>query len=200
MSLLEAVWVVCSAAGGTSMMKCGFAMALVLVLAVLPAGSAAMTDTSKTQLQMAACGQDEVKFNAKRVEGTPQAPEMKADEALVYLITEVITLDHSPGCIAVVRVGIDGKWVGATCGTSYIATTVKAGEHHLCGSWQEMVRHPTPMARLHGFTAEAGKTYYFGVRATNTNSLATMDMDMLNLDEGKLLVASVPSSTSKPKN
>ena len=168
-----------------------------LALAVFPVGSAQTADTSKTQVLMAACGKDEAKFNAKPVEDTPQAPEIKADEALMYLITEVITLDHSPGCIAVIRVGIDGKWVGATCGNSYKATTVKAGEHHLCGSWQEMVMHPMPMARLHGFTAEAGKTYYFGVRAMHTNSLATMNMNMLNPDEGRLLVASVPASTSK---
>ncbi|MGC2287133.1 MAG: hypothetical protein WA542_17905 [Candidatus Acidiferrum sp.] len=104
-----------------------------------------------------------------------------------------------------VRVRLDGKWVGATRGTSYLSFVVEPGEHHLCVDFRSEFLEPGRLVSLYGFTAEAGKIYYFRARtmasvsSSGNRDIAVLDLDLVNDDEGKLLVANSPLSVSHPK-
>jgi hypothetical protein len=98
--------------------------------------------------------------------------------------------------------------VGATRGNSYFVLSVVAGEHHLCVDW---VSSWVPSGRVvarYGFTAEAGKVYYFRARTIGglpsltgdrSDYGAWVDLDLVNVDEGKMLVASSPLAISHAK-
>ncbi len=102
-----------------------------------------------------------------------------------------------------IRIGLDGAWMGATRANSYIAFSVDPGEHHLCTNWQSHFKRLSREAAFTGFTAEAGKTYYFrariGYETVGAATTMTLDLDPVNADEGKYLVASNPPSTSHPQ-
>lgn len=145
---------------------------------------------------MAACGPDKVKFDVTLTPGgkTESAP---AGQALVYMVG-----DAPPGCgfncAITTKVGLDGSWVGANHSPSYFSFAVAPGEHHLCVRWQSRFRNR--MVALAHFNAEAGKTYYFRSRAiTSENFGGYLDVDSINNDQGRFLVASYPLSTSRAK-
>lgn len=107
------------------------------------------------------------------------------------------------------RIGVDGAWVGATRGNSYIFFSVDPGEHHLCADWRSAFLSYGRRVSLFGFAAEAGKVYYFRARTTggpssmldrsSLDESASLDLDLVNADEGKLLVSTSPYSDSRPK-
>lgn len=107
------------------------------------------------------------------------------------------------------RIGADGAWVGATHGNSYIFFPLDPGEHHLCADWRSSLLSDGRRVSLFGFTAEAGKVYYFRVRTmggpssmldrSSRDESATLDLERINDDEGKLLVSTSPYSASHPK-
>jgi Protein of unknown function (DUF2846) len=107
------------------------------------------------------------------------------------------------------RIGMDGAWVAATRGSSYVFFSVDPGEHHLCADWRSTLLSTGRRISLFGFTAEAGKVYYFRVRTTggpssmldqsSLDESALLDLDLINSDEGKLLVSTSPYSVSHPK-
>jgi hypothetical protein len=88
-----------------------------------------------------------------------------------------------------VRVGLDGKWVGATRGTSYLSFAVEPGEHHLCVDLHSEFLEPRRLVSLYGFTAQARKTYYFRARTMASVSsggkrdIAVLDLDLVNDDQ-----------------
>jgi hypothetical protein len=139
-----------------------------------------------------ACGKWNVHFQVK-TDNTHPKPQVDPSKALIYVV-EVSD--------ATVRVGLDGKWAGATRGRLYLWLAVDPGEHHLCvDALSDVVELGRPVS-LYGFTAEAGKTYYFRARATLSFSSRwhpDLDLDLVNDDEGKLLVANASLSISHPK-
>jgi hypothetical protein len=104
-----------------------------------------------------------------------------------------------------VRVGLDGDWAGATRGDSYLSFAVEPGEHHLCVDFLSEFLEPGRLVPVYGFTAQPGKTYYFRARtiasisSSGRRDIASHDLDLLNDDEGKLLVANSPLSVSHTK-
>ncbi len=119
---------------------------------------------------------------------------------MIYVVSQLDFGGYPIGCQVVTRIGVDGKWLGANCGNSYLSAVVPAGEHHLCADWQsKVVLSSLPRPALNGFTAEAGKTYYFRARAVYIKGLISLDLDPVNPDEGQSLIASVPASISTPK-
>jgi hypothetical protein len=52
---------------------------------------------------------------------------------------------------------------------------------------------------LANFSAEAGKVYYFRARIFYARENYSFDLDAINSDQGKYLVASSPFSVSHPK-
>jgi|SRR5580700_9284853 hypothetical protein len=171
---------------------------LAIVLLSLPALAADQTPAGAPAT--AACGPDDVKFNVKSSEGQPAAPQPETGEALVYVVEQYDRPGNELGK-PTVRVGLDGAWVGANRSTSYLYFSVEPGEHHLCSDWQGVPRTIVPVRpSLAMLTAEPGKTYYFRARVIEHSlSLWTLDLEPVNSDEGRLLVATSPLSDYREK-
>lgn len=153
-----------------------------------------------------ACGRLNVDFQIKMDNTQPPDFQPESGKALVY-VAEDQKFQAAKEVTA--RIGVDGAWVGATRGNSYIFFSVDPGEHHLCADWRSSFLAAGRLVSLFGFTAEAGRVYYFRVRTTGGPSSlldrsaldesASLDLDLINSDEGKLLVSTSPHSDSHPK-
>lgn len=135
----------------------------------------------------AACGPYNAKFDVETQGGPHKLQPPDPGKALVYIIEQ----DWGPGVTA--RAGFDGAWVGANRGNSFLFFSVDPGEHHLCTDWVTGYLNGR-VASLAPLTAEAGKTYYFRLRIS-----PYFDLDPVNSDEAKLLIASSLLSISHPK-
>lgn len=180
-------------------MKIGFAVIL-LLLAV----SAFAQDPSGLEAAQAGCGPHNVEFRIKIDNSQHPAGQPDAGKAVVY-----VALDQKFQAVRAVtaRVGMDGAWVGANRGNSYLFFTAAPGEHHLCTDWISDLLPGGRLVSVANFTAAAGKVYYFRVRTSggpssylkDSGRSASIDLDPVSSDEGKLLVASSAWSNSEPK-
>jgi hypothetical protein len=153
-----------------------------------------------------ACGPLNAEFQIKM--DNSQSPDFQPEngKALVY-VAEDQKFQAAKDVTA--RIGLDGAWVAATRGNSYVFFSVDPGEHHLCADWRSTLLSAGRLVSLFGFKAEAGKVYYFRVRTTggpasmldrsSLDESATLDLDLINSDEGKLLVSTSPYSASRLK-
>jgi hypothetical protein len=155
---------------------------------------------AKTQNQASAaraaagCGPNEIQFDVKTDKTQhPQAP-LDAARAVVYIFSDRISFDQT------YRIGMDGKWMGATRDESYFFFTAEAGEHRLCWEVQKGQSTLTDQGAATTFTAEAGKTYFFRTMLHGSNDI-TPQWKFQRVDgaEGMFLVSSWPLSTSRPK-
>jgi hypothetical protein len=134
----------------------------------------------KTSAAMAACGVHTVSLHVKaakavRGAGFPIIEAPPAGKALVYLVTDY-------GDSTTLRVGADGRWVGALKGGMHLSFAVYPGVRHLCIRTQnnaDLGADEEWLALLR-LDAVAGKTYYVAPRA---RGLLTVDED-----EGQMLV------------
>lgn len=187
------------------------AKSLVLALALLPL-SALAQDKQAPDSGAPGCGDNNVKFQVKTT-AEPNYTPAGPGQALVYLVEEDSNFDSIPK--PTTRVGVDGVWIGATHGNSFLVFSVDPGVHHLCASWQSGKSHPS-VGLLIGastgfpdkssairFTAEAGGTYYFQVRDiffhTESSTKTDMGLAPLDSDQGQLLVSKYARSESHPK-
>jgi hypothetical protein len=171
-------------------------MKTVLVL-VLFAACAVAQDQSAIAAAEAGCGSKDARFDAKEDATQHPVPQPESGRALVYVVQELGEV-QCKGC-ALTRVGVDGNWVGANQGSSYFFFRVDPGEHHLCVNWQSRLEWRSRAFALANFTAEPGKTYYFRTRLFATRTDYVFDLDLVNTDQGKFLVASSAFSVSHVK-
>ncbi|MFZ0309501.1 MAG: DUF2846 domain-containing protein [Candidatus Sulfotelmatobacter sp.] len=164
---------------------------------VLFAVSAFAQDQAAITAAQAACGPKEVKFDAKQDAAQHPTPQADPGKALVYVVQNLGEMQCS-GC-ALTKVGLDGAWVGATQGSSYVYFPAEPGERHICVNWQSRLEWRSRSLALANFTAEAGHVYYFRIRLSISRSIYSFDLDPVNSDEGKLLVASSAYSVSHSK-
>jgi len=173
---------------------------------ILLATSALAQDHTAVLASQAACGPAQVTFSVT-ADGTQHPnPQPDPDKALVFVVED---LGQCADCVsnhfltdvtsAVVKVGADGSWVGANRGSSYLYFTVAPGEHHLCVNWQSRLSERSGAFAMAGLTAEAGKVYYFRARLFPGEADFFLDLDPVNSDQGRYLVASSPFSVSHPK-
>lgn len=153
-----------------------------------------------------ACGPLNTEFQTKT--DYNEAPDFQPEKgkALVYVAEDQ---KYHAARDVTARIGLDGGWVGATRGNSHLFFSVDPGEHHLCADWRSSFLSSGRLVSLYGFTADADKVYYFRVRTTGGPSSmldrsaldesATLDLELINNDEGKLLVSTSPYSASHPK-
>ena len=153
---------------------------------------------------MAACGDDKTSFSVSRgpVGDTAAAPT--ADMATVYVIELYNLSDKGKFNRPTVRQGLDGAWLGATQGFTYVSAAVKPGSHHLCSQWQSQFGRRSQQVSLYNFEAVAGKRYYFRVQIIVEGSgegagPASIDLQPVSEDEGRFLVSEAAQSISKPK-
>ncbi len=149
-----------------------------------------------------ACGPEDVNFEVK-LDKTLTLPKPAPGKALVYVIQDSFYVTGCLKCPKIARVGLDGAWMGANQGLSWVSFPVTPGAHHLCADLQasKLVRPIVPQRiSLTSFTAEPGNTYYFRVRLLyGEGGPPSVDLASVNADEGKLLVGSYYPASSKPK-
>jgi hypothetical protein len=144
-----------------------------------------------------ACGPDNVKFKVSS-SGRQPAAEPEPGKALVYVVEQFDRPSNEIGR-PTIRVGLDGSWMGANRGTSYLSFSVEPGEHHLCTDWQSLPPWLHVPASLAGLTAEPAQTYYFRARVMENRGYFTLDLEPVNGDEGRMLVETSPLSGYRPK-
>jgi len=141
-----------------------------------------------------ACGPKGTSFDAKQDESQHTLAPPEAGKARIYFIHDIGAVNCLGGCGTMS--GIDGSWVGADERNSYFSVSVEPGEHHVCASTNSHFS-PHTVAFAH-FTAEAGKVYYFRTRPFLAKD-QLLDIDPIDSDEAKYLIASYPLSVSHPK-
>jgi hypothetical protein len=180
-------------------------MKLAFVVILIAASVSAQDSASTSPLSV--CGPMSVKFQIKMGDGQSPNVTPEPGKALVYVIEDQ---QFKAAKDVTVRIGLDGAWVGATRGDSYLSFPVEPGEHHLCANIMPGFLSTGRRVSLFGLTTEAGGVYYFRARTTGGPSSAmyrngaddtiSIDLDLLNRDEGKFLVAfssrSVSNATS----
>lgn len=144
----------------------------------------------------AACGPTDVRFNT-HANGDHLPAHIDSDKALLVVAEEFRPLPGNIGS-PTIKVGADGTWMGATHGASYLYFLIAPGEHHLCVELQTHVKRFSGLAFAH-VTAEPGKTYYFRAREMESPTEHYLDLDAIDADEGRYLVASSQLSGSRPK-
>ena len=169
----------------------------IFLLALVHPKARAQQTAQDIPAAIAACGPAKIQFDVKADKYVAPPPQVPAGKALVYLFENIPRL---PLHGATVRVGVDGKWVGATEGETYLTFLVDPGVHHLCvwskaNSWNPM----EDGIALHGLNAEPGKTYYFRTRISQSKDSATTLLDAVDDDEAQLLLQTSAHATSHPK-
>lgn len=151
----------------------------------------------------AACGSKKPSFEVKLDETQHTLAEPESGKALVYFVQDVGPVNCLGGCFQT-KIGLDGSWVGAVQRNSYFSVPLEPGEHHVCASPQSHFVSSTTSEKyasirlaLAHFTAEAGKVYYFRTRFFGNEAL--FDLDAIDSDQAKYLIASYPLSVSHPK-
>lgn len=162
-------------------------------LVLIFAGAAGSAQERKVERIQPACGPADTRFEIQtsRVHGETNSM-VEPDKAKVYVIGWFFAKPPFAPAI-VVRIGLDGSWVGAIRKNSYLAFSVTPGEHHLC---MEGPKKKQGSVALTSFTADAGKRYYFRAHFAYHTAV---DLKQIDPDEGNFLVSSAASSTSRPK-
>lgn len=175
-------------------MKKALAIVLVSFAFAVPAFA---QDQSAIAAAQSACGPKDTNFDAKQDKNQHPTPRPAPGKALVYVVQD---LGEAQASIrALIRVGMDGAWVGANQHGSYFFFNVEPGEHHLCANWQSRNGDYNKLLAMANFTAEAGGIYYFQSRLFVLVSRHYFDFVPVDGDQGKFLVASSTFSVSHPK-
>ena len=169
---------------------------LFLLALALPQAKAQQT-AQDFPAAIAACGPAKLDFDVKPDKYVAPPPQVPAGKVLVYLFENVPRL---PIHGVKVRVGVDGKWVGATEGETYLTFLVDPGVHHVCVRAQASGWNPMEDGiALHGLNAQPGKTYYFRTRISQPQGSATTLLDAVDDDQAQLLLQTSTHATSHPK-
>ncbi len=143
-----------------------------------------------------ACGPEKTQFVVKRAQSLHPLREPEAGKARVYFVQD-LGVTNCVDCVTI-RMGVDGRWVGANERNSYFSVSVEPGDHHLCAVPQPSYLHA--LVGLVHFTAEAGKTYYFRVRLFSQERQGILDFEPIDSEQAEYFVATYPLSVSYPKN
>ncbi len=175
-------------------------MKAIILLVVLTSAALAQNDAAIARAK-AACGPDNVMFDMKTNDDADAVAQPATGKALVYVIGEGPNGFACRGCGIVARVGVNGAWVGAINGASHLSFPVDPGDQHLCVNWQSVFSGRSGYVALGNLNAEAGKVYYFRMRVLIQGEKAAtlLDLDPLNSDEGKYMVATSKLATSTVK-
>jgi len=136
----------------------------------------------------AACGPANARFHVVLAAEAVKFPP-RTGKAVIY----VLEMPLGP----TVRVGIDGKWIGAEKATSYLAVRVSPGVHHLCVQQQSRSKFVNKLVALNSLEANADHSYYFLVDVAHPLGPAWFRLDALNEDEGRELLARWPAAVAQ---
>lgn len=94
-------------------------LTIFFVLQVLVCSASAFAQEANEERLQASCGPQNIKFDVHTTKSTNNTTR-EPDRAEVYLM-EIFVRPPFPVSGPTVRVGVDGKWIGAVHGTSYVA-------------------------------------------------------------------------------
>jgi Protein of unknown function (DUF2846) len=162
----------------------------------------AFGQSEKADLRAAAgCGPAALRFDARADKKQPGVTQPQAGKTLVYVIQQGKPLGADSAVTT--RVGLDGNWVGANHGASYVSFEVGPGDHQVCVDWQSSLKGRQRLSQAVQLTAEAGQTYY--LRAEVVMSQATesheesLRLAAVDKAEGTLLLSKAGRSTWKAR-
>jgi hypothetical protein len=122
-----------------------------------------------------------VQFTTQHGETGDAGPPESSDKATIYVIEIYNLADKGRFARPTVRVGMDGSWIGATQGFSYLRFPADPGTRHLCVRWQSAFSRLSQQLALYNFDAVAGKTYYFrvpiAVEGASSGSAVSIDLE-----------------------
>jgi hypothetical protein len=165
----------------------------IFVLVTLFAASAFAQ--SPADASTAACGPENVSFKVKLEEPRHALAQPDQGKARVYFFHDSGT--GSTIGYPTVKMAMDGAWVGANHGNSNFSISVEPGEHHVCVTLQSSL--VAQRVELAHFEAEAGKVYYYRTRLVMSRAVELLELDAIDNDQGRYLVASTALSVSSPK-
>jgi hypothetical protein len=143
----------------------------------------------------AACGLENVSFKVKLDQSQHTLAQPDSVKARVYFFQNAGT-SHTLR-YPTVKLAIDGAWVGANHGNSYFSVSVAPGEHYGCVNLQSSI--VDQRVELAHFTAEAEKIYYYRTRLVTSRSVVFLELDPIDSDQARYLIATFPRSVSNPK-
>lgn len=167
-------------------------MKIVVLVMLLAASGFAQAPSAASP---AACGPGNVSFKVKLDESQHTLAQPDPGKARVYFFHDAGT--SSTLGYPTVKLAMDGGWVGANHGNSYFSVSVEPGEHHVCVSLQSSL--VAQRVELAHFTTEAEKVYYYRTRLVMSRSVELLELDPIDSDQGKYLIASFSLSVSSPK-
>ncbi len=131
-----------------------------------------------------------------------QTDTPEPEKAILYIVELFNLRDKGRFNRPTLKHGLDGQWIGATQGFSYVSASVAPGEHHLCSRWQSHFGKLADQVSLYNFDAAAGKIYYIRAQISvmGDNDVLSMDLEPISEDEGRFLVSEAARSLSKPKH
>ena len=144
----------------------------------------------------AACGPEKVKFNIKLDRSRHVLLQPARGKALIYVFQEFPNTSSAPSLI--MKVGLDGAWIGANQKRSYFAFKVEPGVHHICVSGQWPFWSPVSLARV---VAKPDGIYYYGSQffCNSSGECGPLNVGPVDEDQAKLLIQTSAYSTSHPK-
>jgi Protein of unknown function (DUF2846) len=160
---------------------------LIIFLVATPAFA---QDQAAVARAAAGCGPSQEMFDVKTDDTKHPVAQPEEGKALVYFFVDFVTAPT-------MRVGVDGKWVGANNGKSYFFFPVEPGDHNVCAEWQSGTFKKTSerIGEAMELTTEAGKTYYLRL----IFAYQRMSLELEDGAEGHFLIGSSLYATSQPK-
>jgi hypothetical protein len=170
---------------------------LALLLAVPTLGQAQTADLRTA----AGCGPSKTQFSVKTDSNQHAVKRPEPGQALVYIVVQ--GKPEGGEAKVTTRVGMDGAWVGANHGASYLSFPVSPGEHHVCADWQSSLKSRQMLSGAADLTAEVGKTYYFRTEVVLSQATESHDerlsLKPVDASEGMLLISKSAESSSTIK-
>jgi hypothetical protein len=170
-------------------------MKAAFVLIVFLAATALAQDRKAVAAAEAACGPQSVNFSVDQNTTDHPVPQPDSGKAIIYIVQD----DEEHIGSALIKIGMDGAWMGANRGASYLFFPAETGEHHLCVNWQSRVDWRSHFFGMANFIAEPDHVYYFREHILESRAGIYFDFDQINSDQGKYLVALSAHSISHPK-
>jgi hypothetical protein len=142
------------------------------------------------------CGKPESGFDVKTEKNAVAATTQPGQATVVFV-------QRNPDCIgcSVVRVGLDGAWVGANKGNSYFSVAVPPGDHHVCAWWNAPLARMESRIGLTDLAASANQTYYFEIEVARHGDSGApfMKLKPLSADMGAFLMSRSSLSVATAK-
>jgi hypothetical protein len=176
----------------------------VLCVLFLTVSFAVAQNATTVEQAESACGPSSKNFSVKTSQTQKTLSQAEPGKAMIYVIEDWDPVDTGRMNRPTVRVGMDGKWMGATQGDSYLFFRADPGLRHLCVNDQSAIRSYGGFIYLtaaYGLNVKPDETYYFRARMPRGETFAyfPLILEPLNIDEAQLLLARYPHADSTVK-